>query len=374
MLRKDINIIQPKGGCREAHIVKKYDSSGKPYLYTKCDMTVKRKKQNHLQVVSAKKRTVDVILLNDVISEFLLHQQSKSKVSTVSQYKRIIDKHISPEFGNRNINDINTSDIDLFAYKKLNLSDNGGVLSSKTVRDILTLLKSILLFAKDHGYCKEIPGVSLPHKRKNTIDLLCANEQRHLWKCITNNFCQEKIGVLIALCTGMRIGEICALRWWDINLENKTITVKYTLQRVLDISGEKKTQLILDAPKSESSERTVPIMEILLPYFLLFKGQSDELFVLTGKTTPIEPSNYYSKFRKWLAESDIPAHTFHSLRHTFATRCIETGGDPKSLAEILGHADISITLALYVHPSMEQKRRCMNNMSNNFLQSNLSLP
>lgn len=317
MLRKDINIIQPKVGCREAHIVNEYDSNGKPYLYMKCNMTVKRKKQNHLQVVSAKKRTVDVILLNDVISEFLLHQQNKSKVSTVSQYKRIIDKHISPEFGNRNINDINTSDIDLFAYKKLNLSDNGGVLSPKTVRDILTLLKSILLFAKDHGYCKEIPGVSLPRKRKNTIDLLCTNEQRHLWKCITNNFCQEKIGVLIALCTGMRIGEICALRWWDINLENKTIT---------------------------------------------------------GKTTPIEPSNYYSKFRKWLAESDIPAHTFHSLRHTFATRCIETGGDPKSLAEILGHADISITLALYVHPSMEQKRRCMNNMSNNFLQSNLSLP
>ena len=180
---------------------------------------------------------------------------------------------------------------------------------------------------------------------------------------------QERLGVLIALCTGLRIGEICGLRWSNINFHDKTITVTHTLQRITDLTGDRKTLLVLDSPKSDASARTIPIMEIILPYLIQFKNETEDCFVLTGTTIPIEPSTYYSQFQKLLNECNIPPHTFHALRHTFATRCIENGGDPKSLSEILGHSDVSITLSLYVHPSIDQKRKCMNNMSAYFTQS-----
>lgn len=371
MSRKGENKNKQKDERYQVCIIKGYDSNGKAqctHFYAKGYIEGNEK---YLQENDCAKKNNKTVSLRSIIPDFLLYQQNKSKVSTVSQYKRIINNHILPYFGSKNLNDITASDIDLFIYEKMNISDNDSCLSSKTVRDILTLFKSILIFAKEHGYCNQIPVFSLPRKEKGSIDLLSENEQYHLWKSVTDNFCQEKIGVLIAICTGMRIGEICALRWCDIDLQNKTIMVRHTLQRVSYITGEKKTKLILDSPKSEASKRVVPIMEILLPYFLKLNIKSQEHFVLSGTTTPIEPSNYYCKFQKWLTENNISTHTFHSLRHTFATRCIETGGDSKSISEILGHSDVSITLSLYVHPSMEQKRRCVNNMSNNYLKTNL---
>lgn len=374
MPRKGENITKRKDGRWEARIIKGYDCNGKAqyaYLYANSYLEVKHKKQNYLLSIPSKKKNTGNILLKSIIPEYLLYQQNKSKISTLSQYKRMIDKHITPSFGNHKLNDITTADIDFFTHEKLHTSNDISGLSAKTVRDILTLFKSILLFAKEHGYCNEIPIFTLPRKEKSPIDLLCENEQYLLWKNISDTFCQEKIGVLIALCSGLRIGEICALRWCDIDLQNNTITVNHTLQRVSDITEKKKTQLFLDSPKSESSVRTVPITEILLPYFLRLYSQERENYVLTGTTIPIEPSNYYCKYQNWLSECGLPTHTFHSLRHTFATRCIESGGDPKSLAEILGHSDVSITLSLYVHPSIEQKRRCMDNMFNNYLQSNM---
>ena len=156
---------------------------------------------------------------------------------------------------------------------------------------------------------------------------------------------------------------------FNIDLKNKTIQVRHTLQRISDISGTLKTKLILDSPKSDASNRVIPIVEILLPFIHQCQPQLGNTFVLTGTMRPIEPSNYYTKYQKWLKESNLMPHSFHALRHTFATRCIESGGDAKALSEILGHSDINITLSLYVHPSMDFKRYCMNMVSNHYTQS-----
>lgn len=368
MPRRGENITKRKDGRWEARAIKGYDCNGRAkyeYIYGRSYSEVKEKKIAFLSHLGEKKHQNGKILLNSVLSEFLLYHQNKSKESTVSQYKRIIDLHIRPQLGELKLQDITPFQIESYTHYKLNHgcigSDKG--LSPKTVRDILTVLKSALLYAEERGYYSCNTKFSLPRKEKNKIDVLSKDEERMLWDHLTSNFEQAQLGVLLALCSGMRIGEICALRWNDIDIENRLIMVRHTLQRISDISGKQKTKLIIGTPKSNASEREIPIMNILLPYIERCKPTvSQECFVLSGNTRPIEPSNYYAKYQRWLKEIGLVQHSFHTLRHTFATRCIESGGDAKSISEILGHSDVRITLSLYVHPSLEQKRQCINNM------------
>lgn len=369
MPRKGENITKRKDGRWEARIIKGYDCKGKAqyaYLYGRSYSEAKEKKIAFIRHSDEKKKQNGEILLNSVLSEFLLYHQNKSKESTVSQYKRIIDLHIRPQLGDLQLQQITPFQIESYTHYKLNHgcinTDKG--LSPKTVRDILTVLKSTLFYAEERGYYSCNTKFSLPRKEKSKIDVLSKDEEHILWDYITSDFKQKQLGVLIALCTGMRIGEICALRWSDINIQNQTIMIHHTLQRISDINGMQKTRLIMDKPKSDASEREIPIMNVLLPYISQYKPtDSQNGFVLSGSSRPIEPSNYYTTYQRWLRESNIAPHSFHTLRHTFATRCIESGGDAKSLSEILGHSDVSITLSLYVHPSIEQKRICINSMN-----------
>lgn len=375
MPRKGENITKRKDGRWEARVIKGYDCNGKAqyaYLYGRSYSEAKEKKIAFLRHSDENSQQNGKVLLNSVLSEFLLYHQNKSKESTVAQYKRIIDLHIRPQLGNLQLQEITPFQIESYTHYKLNhghINEDKG-LSPKTVRDILTVLKSTLFYADERGYYNCNTKFSLPRKEKVKVDVLTKDEEHTLWDYITSDFDQIQLGVLLALCSGMRIGEICALRWNDINIQNQTIRIQHTIQRISDISGRQKTKLIIDTPKSDASEREIPIMNVLLPYICLCQSKaSQNCFVLSGTSRPIEPSNYYTKYQRWLRESNIAPHSFHTLRHTFATRCIESGGDAKSLSEILGHSDVGITLSLYVHPSIEQKRLCINNMSNKNYQS-----
>lgn len=375
MPRKGENITKRKDGRWEARVIKGYDCNGKAqyaYLYGRSYSEAKEKKIAFLRHSDENSQQNGKVLLNSVLSEFLLYHQNKSKESTVAQYKRIIDLHIRPQLGNLQLQEITPFQIESYTHYKLNhghINEDKG-LSPKTVRDILTVLKSTLFYANERGYYNCNTKFSLPRKEKVKVDVLTKDEEHTLWDYITSDFDQIQLGVLLALCSGMRIGEICALRWNDINIQNQTIRIQHTIQRISDISGKQKTKLIIDTPKSDASEREIPIMNVLLPYICLCQSKaSKNCFVLSGTSRPIEPSNYYTKYQRWLRESNIAPHSFHTLRHTFATRCIESGGDAKSLSEILGHSDVGITLSLYVHPSIEQKRLCINNMSNKNYQS-----
>lgn len=372
MSRKGENITKRKDGRWEARIIKGYDCNGKAqyaYLYGRSYSEAKEKKIAFIRHSEENSKQNGKVLLNSILSEFLLYHQNKSKESTVAQYKRIIDLHIRPQLGNLQLQEITPFQIESYTHYKLNhgqLNTDKG-LSPKTVRDILTVLKSTLFYADERGYYSCNTKFSLPRKDKIKVDVLTKDEENTLWDYITSDFDQTQLGVLLALCSGMRIGEICALRWNDINIQNQTIRIHHTIQRIPDISGRKKTKLIIDTPKSTASEREIPIMNVLLPYICLCQSNaSQNCFVLSGTSHPIEPSNYYTKYQRWLRESNIAPHSFHTLRHTFATRCIESGGDAKSLSEILGHSDVGITLSLYVHPSIEQKRLCINNMNYNY--------
>ncbi len=208
-------------------------------------------------------------------------------------------------------------------------------------------------------------NVQFPTERENTkIEVLSRVNQRKIMKYIQEHFTFKNLGIYICLSAGIRIGEICALTWDDINTETGIISIRKTIQRVYIVEGSNKhTELILDTPKTKNSIREIPMSRDLLRILKPIKKVVNESFyVLTNETKPTEPRTYRNYYKKLMKELEIPELKFHGLRHSFATRCIESNCDYKTVSVILGHSNISTTLNLYVHPNMEQKKKCIDQM------------
>ena len=227
------------------------------------------------------------------------------------------------------------------------------------MRDIVTKLKEIINFyEEEHNTKLNIKKMSLPKLNKKEIQILSNKEKQKLEKyCIQQNDLKS-LGILICLNTGLRVGEVCALRWENVDFETRRIHVEKTIERIYSKEGNK-TIVIIDTPKSMTSIRTIPINSKLYNILKQMRGKCKKTdFVLTGLSDHyVEPRNYQYNFKKILKKSQIKRYKFHTLRHTFATNCIEAGMDIKSLSEILGHADVSITLNIYVHSSDKTKRK-----------------
>lgn len=190
------------------------------------------------------------------------------------------------------------------------------------------------------------------------------NEQNKIVRYVLNNNDNKSIGVLLSLVLGIRIGELCALKWGNINFDKKTISINETLQRICikGINGNI-SKVIITSPKSFSSSREIPLSKDVL--YLLYKLRSEKKFyILTGTEKYIEPRSYRNYFSKLLVKLNIEHHKFHDLRHTFATNCLELGFDYKMVSELLGHSNINTTLNIYVHPKMAQKRKCIDTLYN----------
>ncbi len=172
------------------------------------------------------------------------------------------------------------------------------------------------------------------------------------------------LGILFALFTGVRIGELCGLRWEDVDFQSLTVSIKRTVERIADLDPNtaKKTKVVLSEPKTENSIRIIPLPGFLAEY-LEMRKRDPKFYLLTGKRKYTEPHQFYVRYQNYLEKHGIENYTFHSLRHTFATRCVEMEFDTKSLAEILGHSHISTTLSIYVHPSLQQKKMQMNRLA-----------
>ena len=206
-------------------------------------------------------------------------------------------------------------------------------------------------------------------ERKPEIHVLERGEQKLLEQMAMEDGSLVSLGILVTLYTGLRIGEVCALQWKDISLEYSLITVRQTIFRIQEYdapeseeAGRKsRTRLILSSPKTEASRRKIPIADRLKTYMQGYRNKP-ETYLLTGTEGYMEPRTFYGKYRRFLRECGLEAYNYHALRHTFATRCVESGADIKSLSEILGHSDVSVTLSRYVHPSMEQKKMTIEKM------------
>lgn len=194
--------------------------------------------------------------------------------------------------------------------------------------------------------------VAKPGKR--IIETFSKAEQSRLLACIYNGIDPYKTAILLCLYTGMRLGELCALKWEDIDFRDGTVTVNRTVQRIAVNGYIKKTILMETNPKSESSKRLIPLTDEMTRLLKQLKREGDYVF---GRNKPLEPRTLQYQMRKILREADVDNRNFHILRHTFATNCVESGMDIKTLSVILGHSDVKITLNRYVHPTLDSKRK-----------------
>lgn len=281
------------------------------------------------------------------------------KQSTMAAYVLILENHVLPCFGDSD--SLHEQVVQAFVLQKL---ESG--LSVKTVKDILIVLKMVMKFGVKNEWISYYEwDIKYPTTSANkAIEVLSVANHRKILNYIQNHFTFTGLGVYISLSTGLRIGEICALKWSDINVEEGTITVSRTIERIYIIEGEKKhTELIISTPKTKNSCREIPMSKELLAMIKpLKKVVNADFFVLTNDERPTEPRTYRNHYHQLMKRLDIPRIKYHGLRHSFATRCIESKCDYKTVSALLGHANISTTLNLYVHPNMEQKKRCITQM------------
>ena len=303
----------------------------------------------------------------DVLNLWMDNNKIRLKGGTINKYQNMIDTHIMPELGEIKLHELDSTVINGFLSRKLisGKLDGTGGLSSSYVRSIMLVINAALQYAVKEQLCTPLKTpICKPTIQKQEISILNIDEQKRLENYLKANINTTTIGILISLHTGLRIGEVCALTWDDVDLKNRIIKVRHTVARIKDDNEDSDfaTQLILDTPKTKSSIRDIPISSVLLPCLLDLYSISPLGFLLTGSNIFMQPRTFEYRYHKILEECNVESINYHALRHTFATRCIEAGVDVKSLSEILGHANVSITLNTYVHSSIDMKRTQLEKM------------
>ena len=294
--------------------------------------------------------------------EWLQMNRSRVKESTYVKYISIVNCHILPRLGGYRVREFSTVLAEQFSYELLEKH-----LAPKTVRDILIVLHSILQYTGKHfpGKMKSLE-IIYPKETKKEIRVLTKAEQTCLVEYLLQDMDTCKFGVLLALLTGLRIGEICALKWEDILVEEGIVRITSTMQRLknLDQEGGARTRVVVSTPKSDTSVRLIPLTEFARSLCREWQLEDPEAYVLTGCADHyMEPRIVQYRLDRYTAACGLEGVHFHVLRHTFATRCVEVGFEIKSLSEILGHSNSRITLDRYVHSSLELKRDNMNKLS-----------
>lgn len=373
MSRKGENIYKRKDGRWEGRYIKSRSPSGKAiygYVYAKTYREVKDKL--YAAVHSIKENNVltdqhNSDVFESVALEWFQNKKLHVKESTSNKYYNLLYSYVLPSFGKKQISSI-TCDFIESQCDELSVSGGklGTGLSKKTIADVLSVIRNIMRFAARKGQIVSCDPFSIQIKHPiQEMRVLSRSEQDTLCKYLCEDIEPCNIGILLSLFTGIRVGEICALRWEDISFSEQTIFVHQTMQRLQDRSSSegRKTKVVITTPKSACSIRTIPIPENLLSILKSYKEVSAGYLLTNSDQSYIEPRTMQNRFKRVLKNCSIENANYHSLRHTFATRCIELGFDIKSLSEILGHASVNITLNRYVHPSLELKRANMQRLS-----------
>ena len=287
------------------------------------------------------------------------YKQHFVKQSSMAAYLLLLNKHILPEFGD--CTELPEHEVQSFVLRKI----KGGI-SAKTVKDILIVLKMIVQYGAKNGWINNYSwDIKYPaNEQKKELDVMSTDNFKQILAYLQKNFTFQGLGIIITMNTGMRIGEICGLQWGDIDMDTNCISVQRTVERIYVMEGDKKyTKLVINTPKTQNSCRQIPMSKDLLALVKpLMKVVNKSYYVLSNSDKPIEPRTYRNYYKDLLAQLGIPDLKFHGLRHSFATKCIEAGCDYKTVSVLLGHANISTTLNLYVHPNADQKKRCIDKM------------
>lgn len=351
MSKRGENIYKRKDGRWEGRYLK--DSKKYGYVYGKTYKEVKEK-LNYARLNTEKQK--DKTKLAVLCDNWLTLKKQYIKESSFVKYKSILERHIKPYFNEIPVNKIDEHTIEAFAK---NLTVKG--YSAQTVKITLSVLEGVFLYFKIDVSVKRI----IPKKGQKEIHILSSNDRLKFEKYLLYGQDAYKIGILLSLYTGIRIGELCALKWEDIDLNAGTVKINATLQRIQDFKGisGNKTRIVITEPKTPSAKRTIPLPDFIIKRLKAVDPKNGSAFLLTGTERFTEPRALTYVFKKYLKESGVPDINFHALRHTFTTRCIENDFEPKALSEILGHSSVNTTLGIYNHPSLEYKRESINRLT-----------
>lgn len=353
MPRRGENIYKRKDGRWEARFVKEITIDGKKKygsVYGHSYSEAKQKQKIHIfnpQIIETK----NIATVESVMKNWLYLTKHKTKYSTFVKYETIINNHIIPELGKINVNMLTAKHISEFIDKLI------GSFATTTVNNILIVLEMGFDYAEEE-YNIKCPKISLLKQTKQEMRVLSRSEQQTLIRYIRNNDDCYSFGILFALFTGVRIGELCALQWDDIK-DNK-IHISKTMQRIKNEDG--KSVVIITEPKTDKSNRIIPVPTAISE--LIEKYRQPKGYVIRQANDKfIEPRLMQKKFGEITTACGLENVNFHILRHTFATRCIESGFDVKTLSEILGHTNVRTTLDRYVHSSFELKQKNMEKLT-----------
>lgn len=314
--------------------------------------TLEDQVKNELESTETGNKKLDrQIVFSQVAAEWLKDVLDKRKYSTYVKYENIYKTHLEGIWGTCSLADISSHGI----QEKLADLLAGEGLSDSIRRSICCISNQILAFA-NKNYFVTVPNVKFTGMKnhKKPVKVLSKEEQARLLTCIYDRSDKFKVAILLCLYTGMRLGELCALKWTDFDFKDMTVTVNRTVQRIAVEGCAAKTILMETDPKSECSKRTIPLVAEITE---LIKGLMGKQVYVFGVDKPLEPRTMQYRFQHILKEANIDDRNFHILRHTFATNGIENKMDAKALSAILGHSDVKITLNRYVHPTMDSRRR-----------------
>lgn len=367
-MSKGENIFKRKDGRWEARYIKGYELSGKikyGFCYGKTYREAKEKVTKYkAAIVSGKPIPASTSRHRFAFycDEWLRLRKQRIKESTYIKYDTVLEKHIKPKLGGCFPLGISSGLIDDFT-KELLFEEE---LAPKTVHDILVVLNGVLKYTASHfSGVFPVIEISYPKCGRKEMRVLSREEQQRFIAYLLTDMDECKFGVLLTLFTGVRIGELCALRWECISLREKTIRISATVQRLrdTDASSSARTRIVIGPPKSGTSVRTIPLTDYAAELCGKMNPHSSAAYVLTGAEECMEPRTLQYRMEKYTRECGLDGVHFHTLRHTFATRAVEVGFEIKSLSEVLGHSSTTITLDRYVHSSMELKRDNMRKLA-----------
>ena len=361
MARHGENIRKRNDGRWEARYISSYNNDGKAVyrsVYGHSYEEVKKKRDQIFDLKSVK--TTKEITFAQITELWLNHKKESVKPSTFNQYYNQCHIHLLPTLRNRKFSAITSNDLNILLKQK-----EADGYSKRTLIMIRTILKMIILYAQRNQIpCESFDDLYMPKRPAKNVEAFTIKEQKIISEYLFQHHSPYSLAVLVSMYCGLRIGEICALQWKDINFRTETITISKTLLRIQNKSSDAKarTEITMQNPKTQTSCRIVPIPDFLIQVLNTYKTDNPSVYVITGTDHPMEPRQCLRKFKKLTGDLHVSDYSFHACRHTYATRCIELGIDAKILSEMLGHTSVKTTLDRYVHPSIDIKKQQVNKL------------
>lgn len=294
----------------------------------------------------------------ELSEQWLLSVSHGIKESTLAHYQYTLSRYLLPVFGKYSLQALDVQQLEFGILQVISPVDGSHLpLGASSSRECLTMLRRICKYAAHLHLMRSVEIiVKLPQMEKNHTKPFSVQEQAALQAFVLQNPTARKVGLLLQMQMGLRIGEVCGLKWGDFDFKAGTLTVRRTVSRIYCHVG--KTKLVVQTPKTKSSGREIPIPRELVALLRTLRGKaSPSTWFLSGsEDKPVEPRCYRKSIQSYLRRASVRRVHPHALRHTFATTCLQTGCDIKTLSEILGHADANVTLKRYVHSDMKHKR------------------